>query len=75
MQVEPYNNLDPNLIKKRAEMVNQNENFSQNILIALREVAEEKKQLDSQEDILAEESIYKRFTPQKDTALFPKWHS
>ncbi len=75
MKVEPYSNMDPNLIKERAKMVNSNEQFSQNILIALREIAEEKHQLDSQEDILAEESIYKKFTPQKDTALFPKWHA
>ena len=30
---------------------------------------------DQEEDILAEETIYKKFTPQKDTALFPKWHA
>ena len=75
MHIEPYSNIDPDLIKERAELVNSNEKFSQNILTALREIAEEKQQLESQEDILAEESIYKKFTPQKDTALFPKWHS
>ena len=56
-------------------MVTNNEKFSQNILTALREIAEEKQQFDSQEDVVAEESIYKKFTPQKDTALFPKWHA
>ena len=75
MLVEPYNSIDPELIKERARLVNTNEKFSQNILIALREIAEEKQQFDSQEDVLAEESIYKKFTPQKDTALFPKWHA
>ncbi len=75
MQVEPYCNIDPDLIKERAALVNTNEKFSQNILTALREIAEEKQQFDSQEDVLAEESIYKKFTPQKDTALFSKWHS
>ena len=75
MQVEPYKAIDPDLIKERSRLVNTNEKFSQNILIALREIAEEKQQFESQEDILAEESIYKKFTPQKDTALFPKWHS
>ena len=44
-------------------------------MIALRDLAEEKEQSKSQEDILAEESIYNRFTPNKDTALFPKWHA
>jgi exodeoxyribonuclease-1 len=75
MQVEPYNKIDPNLIKERAKLVNSNEKFSQNILTALRETAEEKAQFDSQVDLLAEETIYKKFTPQKDTALFPKWHA
>ena len=75
MQVEPYNNLDPDLIKERAKLITSNEKFSQNILIALRENAEEKSQFDSQEDLLAEETIYKKFTSQKDTALFPKWHA
>ena len=75
MNVEPYNKLDKNVIKKRAEFVQNNEQFSQNILTALREVAEEKEQSKSQEDIYAEESIYTKFTSNKDTALFPTWHA
>ena len=75
MAREPYSNLDPELIKKRAELVKSNEKFSQNILTALREIAEEKEQLKSQVDIVAEESIYTKFTPTKDTLLFPKWHA
>jgi len=31
MKVEPYSKLDPNLIKKRAELVKTNEKFSQNV--------------------------------------------
>ena len=74
MKAEPYNAMDPELIKKRAKIVRENEKFSQNILTALREIAEEKEQSKSQEDILPEESIYKKFTPNKDTNLFSKWH-
>ena len=44
-------------------------------MTVLREVAEEKEQTSSQEDILPEESIYKKFTPNKDTNLFQVWHS
>ena len=58
MKTEPYNVMDPNLIKKRAHIVQNNEKFSQNILTVLREIAEEKEQSKSQEDIYAEESIY-----------------
>jgi len=75
MKEEPYNTMDPNLIKKRAQLVRNNEKFSQNILTALREIAEEKEQLKSQEDIYPEESIYNKFTSNKDTALFPAWHA
>ena len=74
MKVEPYNAMDPALIKERAELVKKNEKFSQNILTALREIAEEKQQMSTQEDITAEESIYTKFTSKKDTLLFPKWH-
>ncbi len=75
MKAEPYNAMDPNLIKKRAHVVQNNEKFSQNILTALREIAEEKEQSKSQEDIYAEESIYTKFTSNKDTTLFPAWHA
>ena len=75
MKVEPYNVIDPALIKERAELVKNNEKFSQNILNALREIAEEKQQTTTQEDITAEESIYTKFTGPKDTTLFPKWHA
>ncbi len=75
MMVEPYNKIDLDLIKERAKLVNEDETFSQNILTALREIAEEKQQSESQEDLYAEETIYKKFTPQRDIALFPQWHS
>jgi len=75
MKVEPYNAIDPALIKERAELVKNNEKFSQNILNALREIAEEKQQTTTQEDITAEESIYTKFTGPKDTTLFSKWHA
>ena len=75
MKEEPYNAIGSELIKKRAQLIRDNEKFSQNILTALREIAEEKEQSKSQEDIYAEESIYKKFTSNKDTALFPSWHA
>tara|TARA_B100000965_G_C19236612_1_gene602476 strand:- start:27 stop:668 length:642 start_codon:yes stop_codon:yes gene_type:complete len=75
MKAEPYKAMDPGLIKQRANLVRENENFSKKILTALREIAEEKEQSKSQEDIYAEESIYKKFTSNKDTALFPSWHA
>ena len=75
MKTEPYNSIDESLLKKRAELIKNNEKFSQKTITALREIAEEKEQSKSQEDIYAEESIYTKFTSNKDTALFPAWHS
>ena len=76
MKAEPYNAMDKELINKRAKLVREKmKHFLKNVITALREIAEEKEQSKSQEDILAEESIYQKFTPNKDTALFPKWHS
>ncbi len=75
MKAEPYNAMDKELIYKRAKLIRENEKFSEKVITALREIAEEKEQTKSQEDILAEESIYQKFTPNKDTVLFPKWHS
>ena len=75
MEVDPYKSIDKKILEDRAKLVTSNEKFSQKILTALREIAEDKQQTDNQEDILAEESIYKKFTPNKDTALFPKWHA
>ena len=75
MKVEPYNTMDPSLIKQRAQLVRNNEKFSQNVLTALREIAEEKEQSKSQEDIYAEESIYTKFTSNKDTSRFGAWHA
>ena len=74
MKVEPYNAIGSAIIKERAKLVKNNEKFAQNILNALREIAEEKQQTTTQEDITAEESIYTKFTSQKDTLLFAKWH-
>ncbi len=75
MKLEPYNAIDESLIKKRAELVKNNEKFSQKILTALREIAEEKEQSKPQVDIYAEESIYTKFTSAKDTNLFSLWHA
>ena len=74
IKLKPYNLIDPKLIKKRAEIIKSNEKFSQNLLTVLREKAEEKEQLKSQEDVLAEQTIHK-FPPAKDTSLFPLWHA
>ena len=75
LKQKPYNELDIETIKKRANLVRNNENFCKNIQIINREAAEEKEQIKNQEDLLPEETLYEKFIPNKDTALFKTWHS
>jgi len=73
MKKEPYNIIKPSLLKERAKLA-KDKTFAEKISIILRENAEEKQQTSNQSDIDAVDSIYKKFTDSKDTALFPKWH-
>ena len=75
LKQKPYTDLDIETIKKRAHLVRNNENFCKNIQIINREAAEEKEQIKTQEDLLPEETLYEKFIPNKDTALFKTWHS
>ncbi len=75
LKQKPYSELDLDTIRKRAQMVRNNENFCKNIQIINREAAEEKEQTKTQEDLLPEETLYEKFIPNKDTALFKTWHS
>ena len=45
MEADPYKSMDSGLILHRAKIIRENERFSENILTALREIAEEKEQL------------------------------
>jgi len=75
LKQKPYLDLDLETIKKRSQMVRNSENFCKNIQIINREAAEEKEQTKTQEDLLPEETLYEKFIPNKDTALFKTWHS
>ena len=74
-QQKPYNEMSFEEIEKKIKIVKENEKLSQNILIAVKEIAEDKKQSESQEDIYPEEDIYNNFSPKKDQLLFPEWHT
>jgi len=75
LKQKPYSDLDLEIIKKRAQMVRNNETFCKNIQTINREIAEEKEQTKTQEDLLPEETLYEKFIPNRDTALFKTWHS
>ena len=74
IKAEPYNAIKLELLKERANQVIKNRKFAENISIALKEEAEDKKATASQEDITPEESIYIKFTSNKDLSLMPSWH-
>ena len=71
----PYTKLGLEVIQKRAKIVRESEKFCQNIQLIYKEIEEEKEQTKSQEDLLPEETLYEKFIPNKDTALFKNWHS
>ena len=75
LKQKPYSEIDLATIQKRAKLVRENENFCKNIQIINREAAEEKEQTKTQEDLLPEETLYEKFIPNKDPALFKTWHS
>ncbi len=76
MKAEPYNTIDPNIIRKRAEMIKSNEKFALDICNILRENAEEKNDTSSQEDLEPEETLYSGGFNRlnKDQYLFEEWH-
>ena len=75
LKEKAYLELDLETILKRSKLVRSGENFCKNIQIINREAAEEKAQSQTQEDLLPEETLYEKFIPNKDTALFKTWHS
>ena len=75
LKEKAYADLDLEIIQKRAKLVRSSENLCKNIQIINREAAEEKAQTQNQEDLLPEETLYEKFVPNKDTALFKTWHS
>ena len=74
MKVDPYNKIDPELLRKRAELIKNNEKFANDICNILQEIAEEKMQTESQLDPEPEETIYTKFASPKDKFLFTKFH-
>ena len=73
MNFDHYKELGPKL-KERANLIRENKDFASRVSLVLDEEAREKKDLDSQEDVYAEESIYKKFTTKEDNAIMPAFH-
>jgi len=69
-----YKQLGIKKLKERALLIRKNENFSNKVSTILEEDITEKRELDSQIEIFAEESIYKKFPSSEDSSIMPSFH-
>jgi len=74
MNFEGYKEIGLKKLEERAKLIKENKNFSNKVASILDEEAREKKDFDSQEEVYAEESIYKKFTTKEDNAIMPAFH-
>ena len=69
-----YKEIGLNNLEERAKLIKQNQDFSEKVKIVLGDDAKEKQDFESQEEIYAEDSIYKKFTSKEDNAIMPAFH-
>ena len=69
-----YKQLGVQKLKYRAKLVRENKEFSKKVSTILDDEAREKTELDSQIDVYAEESIYKKFSSDYDNKIMPEFH-
>ncbi len=69
-----YKQLGIKKLKERARLVRENKEFAKKISVLLDEEAREKRELDSQLEVYAEESIYTQFTSTEDNKIMPEFH-
>ena len=70
-----YKQLGLSKLKKRAELIRENKDFANKVSSILEDDIREKQELDSQLDVYAEESIYKKFATKEDSAIMPEFHN
>ena len=69
-----YKKLGLHKLKERAKLVRRNKEFANKVSSILEDDIREKQDLDSQLDVYAEESIYKKFPSKEDSAIMPEFH-
>ena len=70
---EEYKMIGINKLKERAEIVRKNKKFAEMVEVILRDEAQEKAEMQSQEDICEEESLY-NFPPPEDNKILSGFH-
>ena len=71
---DSYKQLGLTKLKERAKLIRENKDFINKVSSVLDDEAREKQDFDSQEEIFAEESIYKKFTTKEDNSIMPSFH-
>ena len=74
MNFDRYKELSLSKMKERAKLIKDNKEFANKVSSILDHEAREKQDFDSQEEVYAEESIYKKFTTKEDNAIMPAFH-
>ena len=74
MNFPGYKELGLITLQERAKLIRKNKEFVNKVMSVLDEEAREKYDSDTQEDVYAEESIYKKFTTKEDNAIMPAFH-
>jgi len=69
-----YKEIGLKNLEERAKLIKQNTDFAEKVRTVLGDDAKEKQDFESQEEIYAEDSIYKKFTSKEDNAIMPAFH-
>jgi len=74
MNFDSYKQLGIKKLRQRAQLIKENKEFAEKVSSILDDEARERKELDSQIDVYAEESIYIKFASNEDTKIMPEFH-
>ena len=69
-----YKQLGLAKLKERAKLIRNNKDFANKVSAILEDDINEKNELDSQLDVYAEESIYKKFATNEDNKIMSEFH-
>ena len=71
---DEYKQIGLKKLNERAKLIRENKDFINKVSSILEEDIREKQDLDSQLEVYAEESIYKKFPSKEDSAIMPEFH-
>ena len=69
-----YKQIGLTKLKERAKLIRKNKDFANKVSSILEEDINERQEFDTQLDVYAEESIYKKFATREDSAIMPEFH-